>query len=307
MTITLYHGTDIETAKKVAKSGLKPSKSHWDNCPSHDDHVYLTDTFAIRFGITRAMSETNNENNIAIIEVQVQEDKLYPDEDYLGQIPKQLYKQMGLNEEIADMEIIEKTIYYRDNIEQYKHLWKNSLDTLGTCSYKGRIKSKNIKTIKKLQISEETNYLNIGAEINFGYFTNHNHYHKYELKKILGHKLSQIEQKILKHSTTNIIKYLLIKNALLMGKLNKCYYHTTGNPEVDSELFMQDDMLIFKTVLHDLIKLDKPEVNLSTVYNISVDAKKLINDEEVCVRYEVNQKQEVANNMYDKYLKSVYR
>ena len=62
--IILYHGTDIETAKKISKSGLKPTKSHWDNCPSHDDHVYLTDTFPIRYGISKSTSSDLDEQKI---------------------------------------------------------------------------------------------------------------------------------------------------------------------------------------------------------------------------------------------------
>ena len=107
--IILYHGTDIETAKKISKSGLKPThdskQSNWTENPSRTDSVYLTDTFAVKFGLIA--SECNDRlNDFAIITVEVNEDDLYPDEDFLAQIPKCLYESLGLDIEVADYDLI---------------------------------------------------------------------------------------------------------------------------------------------------------------------------------------------------------
>ena len=305
--ITLYHGTDIETAKKISKSGLKPSKSHWDNCPSHDDHVYLTDTFPIRFGISKTAMTSDDEQKISVVRINVSEDNLYPDEDFLGQIPKQLYNQMGLDEKIADMELIEKTIYYRDNIEKYKHLWKNSLQMLGTCSHKGKIKTKHLTDIFNVQISDTTHYLNAGAEINFGYFNEYKDYHKLELAKILGKKLDISKEIEFRRLGRELNVYNVIKFRLMMEKLNKCFYHTTGNPSVDDNLFIQNGKLIFSTVLHDLIKIENPNVDLSEVDNIQIDVNRLVKDEKVELKYSVRKQEHRAKDMAMKYLKSNYK
>ena len=304
--IILYHGTDIETAKKISKSGLKPTKSHWDNCPSHDDHVYLTDTFPIRYGISKSTSSDLDEQKISVVRINISEDNLYPDEDYLAQIPKQFYNQMGLDIKIADMELIEKTIYYRDNIEKYKHLWKNSLEMLGTCSHKGRIKIKHITDIFNIQISELTHHLNAYAEINFGYFNEYKHYHQLELDKILGKKLDISKEIEFRRLGRALKVYILVKSKLLMEKLGKCFYHTTGNPNVDDNLFIQNGQLVFRTVLHDLIKINNPKINLSDINNIQVNIKKLIEDDEVEIAYTENFINHKAKDMAMKYLESNY-
>ncbi len=305
--IILYHGTDIESSKKISKSGLKPSKSHWDNCPSHDDHVYLTDTFPIRFGISKAGSVSDDDYKIAIIKIEVSEDDLYPDEDYMAQIPKQFYEVFGLDKEIAKMELIEKTLYYRDNIEKYKEFWKQSLDLLGTCSHKGRIKSKKIKEIHKLELNDESYLINMSAEINFGYLDNYKKFHQLELDVLLGKKLLRCEKEMLNKLRQRVSVYNVIQTKLLMDKLNKCFYHTTGNPNVDDELFWQDGQLIFSTVLHDLIKIENPNVDLSEVNNISVDVNRLVKDDEVEIKYSIQQQEHRAKDMAMKYLESNYK
>ena len=52
--IILYHGTDVLSAQVIESKGLKPTynseQSNWTENPSRTDSVYLTDTFAVKFG-----------------------------------------------------------------------------------------------------------------------------------------------------------------------------------------------------------------------------------------------------------------
>lgn len=87
--------------------------------------VYLTNSYAPFF----AIQGSKGKENALILEVEVDEDSLYPDEDFIVQA---LAQQSGR----AIDEIHEEI---KDSIEDYRHHALDSLEHLGNCSHKGRL------------------------------------------------------------------------------------------------------------------------------------------------------------------------
>ena len=256
--IILYHGTDIETAKKISNSGLKPThdskQSNWTENPSRTDSVYLTDTFAVKFGLIA--SECNDRlNDFAIITVEVNEDDLYPDEDFLAQIPKCLYESLGLDIEVADYDLTKKTHYFKNRLDDFKYLWKDSLRWLGTVSHRGaitkdKIKNVSCETIDNLSLSADCEK---SAEVNFGYKLNHERYHKLQIKKIIKRLNLRKENQLITHSKEVMKCYLVSQFA------KTTFYDTTGNPNVDKKVYLHNGGLMTTSILTDMYLKQEPK------------------------------------------------
>lgn len=268
--IILYHGTDILSAKKISREGIKPTYndelSNWNENPSRADSVYLTDTFAVKFGLI-ASDVKDLGNDFAIITVEVNEDDLYPDEDFLGQIPKCLYNKFNIDIEIADYDITKKTHYFKERLDDYKYLWKESLNNLGTVSHRGEITKDKIKNV-----SRETNsnlFLDTDcemcAEVNFGYKKFHEKYHQLQIKKITKRINLRKENQMISES-------IEVKKVYLISKLLKQnFYHTTGNPTVDKKVYLHEDKLILTSVLTDMFVADKSKYKIHELEYLSVN------------------------------------
>lgn len=124
----LYHGTSSRHLARILDRGLEPRgrrKGNWKAYPSRRDMVYLTDSYAPFF----AISGSKSGEKALILEVEVEVEDLYPDEDFIVQV---LAMQQGRPiEEIHD-EI-------KDSLESYRHHAKDSLEGLGNCSHRGRL------------------------------------------------------------------------------------------------------------------------------------------------------------------------
>jgi hypothetical protein len=135
-TVTLAHGTSASLLEEILRNGLKPrgdAVSHWGNCPSHRDRVYLTDAYAFYFAQNAA-----GDDDLLIVEVEVDRAKLVPDEDYLGQ------SSHGTEWEDKYPGLIERTLAMRDAVDkmprkQRIELAARSLAALGSAAHIGRI------------------------------------------------------------------------------------------------------------------------------------------------------------------------
>ena len=150
--ITLYHGTSKTIAKKAIKAGILPrgtQGSNWEKYPSNNDMVYLTDTYPIYFAVAAVPEDELDE--LAMIEVQVDEDNLYPDEDFLSQLVKAREKRLPESEEAIELQMINKD------------LWKSSLEHLGNVAHKGSVRPECIKRIWTLNSKDKRHILLIAA------------------------------------------------------------------------------------------------------------------------------------------------
>ena len=147
--ITLCHGTSAKHLKRIRKEGLRPrgvKSSEWADCPSHPKRVYLTDAYAMYF----AVNATKDGDDLLIVEVEVDERRLYPDEYYLAQA-----EQLNGNK----IKLMERTKEIRDILEyetrsELDRLYKASLEFLGTVSHYRTIKPSQIRRVAIIPASE---------------------------------------------------------------------------------------------------------------------------------------------------------
>ena len=111
MLIKLYHGTNVQNAKRILKEGLKDriksKRKNWEgDVESQSEFVYLTRAYPFYYAMNAAKS--GNEASVLLVEVDTKD--LYPDEDFL--------KQSGLKGQVVD-------------IRNYKRYASMSLEKLG--------------------------------------------------------------------------------------------------------------------------------------------------------------------------------
>ena len=130
----LFHGTSTKKLDSIFKHGLRPrgrKKSLWTEYPSAPDRVYLTKAYALFFG-SMAASEDGSEG--AVLEVSgIDMSNLVPDEDALAQI------NITDMPELADMDLNQRTAFWRKNAPKHSFLTHDSLRLLGNCAHMGTI------------------------------------------------------------------------------------------------------------------------------------------------------------------------
>lgn len=117
--ITLYHGTSRANAERILKDGFKTDgeKSNW-KVKSKPGFVYLSTAYAPFYSMTA--SKGNEE--LAIIKVQVRQEDLYPEDDFLMRsLGRGRYTQEELN---------------AIDLEKFKHQAKESLQSMGNAAAK---------------------------------------------------------------------------------------------------------------------------------------------------------------------------
>tara|TARA_Y100001963_G_C6759306_1_gene438593 strand:- start:561 stop:1175 length:615 start_codon:yes stop_codon:yes gene_type:complete len=136
----LFHGTSTKKLDSIFKHGLRPrgrKKSLWTEYPSAPDRVYLTKAYALFFG-SMAASEDGSEG--AVLEVSgIDMSNLVPDEDALAQI------NITDMPELADMDLNQRTAFWRKNAPKHSFLTHDSLRLLGNCAHMGTILSTEIE------------------------------------------------------------------------------------------------------------------------------------------------------------------
>ncbi len=141
----IYHGTAERNVEAILERGIEPrweKKGNWSHVDynSNPSQVYLTDVYSPYFA---AMASQEGERH-ALIEVKLirlDYNWLRPDEDALEQATRStqapaiaLDRFPFLPEKGQDM--FSRTIWFRERLEAFKHLWKASLTTLGTVGYR---------------------------------------------------------------------------------------------------------------------------------------------------------------------------
>jgi len=143
----LYHGTTRAVAKRILNGGggLKPrgatGKDNWEHTvTSNADCVYLTNAYAPHFA-HNAMSYRDKWGAVIEVDLAMLDwSKLRPDEDMLEQATRgsgSVDETIAAELEGKDMK--GRTMWFRDNIDAFAHLWRISVDMLGTCGYRGTI------------------------------------------------------------------------------------------------------------------------------------------------------------------------
>ena len=143
----LYHGTSSVNLDKILKSGLRPrySKSSDWECASRPDMIYLTSAYPLYFA---EHSITHHGGEPVVFEVEVDSARLYPDEDFLEQATRSEKSRQKINyllNQLEGLDMEQRTQFFRDSLEEYKHHYSESLKYLGNCCHKGIIKPKRIR------------------------------------------------------------------------------------------------------------------------------------------------------------------
>lgn len=177
----LYHGTSFENVPRILSQGLLPrgsengnwSTSESNSYKSRKDAVYLSDAYAPYYTFAQYYAsllkfysqqiKPSTELTIvsskgALIEIDIdslEQDKFYPDEDFL-------VRSSNLRSEIGET-IPERTEYFGENLESYQDYLNDSLQKMGNCCYLGVIPPTAISRItkwccKEVKILKEWSY-----------------------------------------------------------------------------------------------------------------------------------------------------
>ena len=150
----VYHGTTEAVARQAVTESLKPrgesgADTNWENCPSRSDLVYLTVAYAGYFGI--AASEPGTKIGILEIDLDLLDQSLLlPDEDFIEQGTRghdDQWQDPLIRESIRDLDMGQRTEFFRDNLTLFSGLWELSLEGLGNCAYRGSIPARAISRV----------------------------------------------------------------------------------------------------------------------------------------------------------------
>lgn len=129
----LYHGTTSRHLDSIREHGLLPRyderPTRWDDNPSATDRVYLTNAYAVWFAWTAAEAGEKG----VVVAVDVEEEFLVADEDYLAQTNWQ-------DEALAflqDMSLEQRTLYWKERAPSFPAMAQHSLTNLGTVAHMG--------------------------------------------------------------------------------------------------------------------------------------------------------------------------
>jgi hypothetical protein len=155
MKMKLYHGTSLVAAKKGLSEGLQPRRltkhrGNWENAPSSESVVYLTDSYAAYFAISAA----KNGNKAAVLEIDLD---LFPSRAFKNLVPDEdALEQTGRGHDGIKGDMQERTRYYRRRLPKFcgSSYWQNSLRSLGTCGYYGAMPSKSIVRLASIDVKQ---------------------------------------------------------------------------------------------------------------------------------------------------------
>lgn len=128
----LYHGTSAKYLPSILEKGIQPTSqtgndSNWE-VTSANDRVYLSDTYPLYFAIHAAMELGTD---AVLIEVEVDESLLLPDEDFLAQAAQPVNNTL-----IATTEKFRDELYDLFSPKLLQDLAMASLRSLGTACIK---------------------------------------------------------------------------------------------------------------------------------------------------------------------------
>ena len=131
----IYHATSKKNLRKIITEGLKPRRQtgggNWKGqLQSHPEMVYLTAGNTLYYGVEVKADA------IGVIRInlnQLDQAKLYPDEDYLA-VPSPLLCGVLPKEEVS-----RRVESARSQMLDHQARWHDSLTTHGTCCHRGNI------------------------------------------------------------------------------------------------------------------------------------------------------------------------
>ncbi len=150
----LYHGTNAAYLDAILAHGLKPRgkenrRSNWDHSvKSRAGHVYLTSSYGFYFAHSAVKTAGPNTKGM-VIELELtpeDEQKLYPDEDFIAQA-QELGDKSG---NLTRPTLITRT--RRVNLEDYKQSWPVSLQHMGNVCFKGTIPASRITRVAIIDV-----------------------------------------------------------------------------------------------------------------------------------------------------------
>lgn len=129
----LYHGTTESALRAILDEGeIRPryeDPGRWEEFPAHPEMIYLTNAYAIYFATCHAEDDDRG----VVLEIEVDEANLRPDEDFMEQATR------GQDGVTKNMDLREATAYWKATIDQNGHLAELSLEYLGTVAHHGEI------------------------------------------------------------------------------------------------------------------------------------------------------------------------
>lgn len=144
----LYHGTSSANAQNIEVRGIIPNfKSNWTTpgkVRSHPKGVYLSDKYvhsAEFYGLRSAVLD--NVNEYSVLTIEVNEEPLYPDENFLAKAEEETGAIYAPE--------MEKAIL---SIESNKALWKECLERKGIVVHFGEISPNKITKIDTKKIDQ---------------------------------------------------------------------------------------------------------------------------------------------------------
>ncbi len=160
----LYHGTSQRVAQTAMVQGITPrghAKGNWETCPSHPNHVYLSECYAPYFALS---SGEEDEHSIAIIEVDtdlLDESNMRPDEDFLEQATrdKRIANEIGVPRSLHAKDMVARTQWFRDHIDRFAPLWEASIKLLGNCAHNGDIPPKSITRVSGFDLTSNVAFM----------------------------------------------------------------------------------------------------------------------------------------------------
>ena len=121
----LYHGTSERHLHAIQRHGLLPRRitgeSNWDgSVASKAGFVYLTDAYPVYFAVGPSFAVESAPTDLLILKVDLDEDRLYPDEDFIAWALTD--GTQGVRQEEMNPFIDPRA---------YKDLWRSSLECNG--------------------------------------------------------------------------------------------------------------------------------------------------------------------------------
>jgi hypothetical protein len=158
----LYHGTSAASLAKINRSGIKPRnnrKSLWDQSPSCDDRVYLTNAYPLHFAINASMKTKTDAVILQVDSTKLSYLDLVADEDYLFELFKDFGDYIETNVPANDTK---GQLQYFGNKARELGMFNPEFDgfsylkRLGTCAYIGTIPKEAITKIVSLNVRAVT-------------------------------------------------------------------------------------------------------------------------------------------------------
>jgi hypothetical protein len=120
----LYHGTSSKHLEAIKRSGLQSrrttkQRSNWKGrIRSKLDFVYLTDAYPVYFAMNPALGNDRANADILILKVDVDEDCLFPDEDFIAWELGRENDGQSIEDLIAKIDPADYQNYWRDSLER---------------------------------------------------------------------------------------------------------------------------------------------------------------------------------------------